>query len=145
MGLTALQPHSEPKTTPRSTEWCEIGQPSACHTVVPFARAIASSVKLARQITFRNKIPTVGVLRRHRSQGLPEIGRRLGLKPIFVNTHWETVLKKMQDGRYDCIVGGATITSERERVLAWSVPYVTVLKHLSRRAYPNISAVEKIG
>jgi len=24
MGLTALQPHSEPKATPRSTEWCEI-------------------------------------------------------------------------------------------------------------------------
>ena len=26
MGLTALQPQSEPKTTPRSTEWCESGQ-----------------------------------------------------------------------------------------------------------------------
>jgi hypothetical protein len=26
MGLPALQPQSEPKTTPRSTEWCEIVQ-----------------------------------------------------------------------------------------------------------------------
>src|ERR1700738_2284282 len=26
MGLTALQPQSEPKATPRSTEWCESGQ-----------------------------------------------------------------------------------------------------------------------
>jgi len=54
-----------------------------------------------------------------------EIARRLGLKPVFVNTHWETILKEMQDGRFDCIVGAITITPERERVLAWSVPYVT--------------------
>jgi hypothetical protein len=26
MDLTVLQPQSEPKTAPRSTEWCEIGQ-----------------------------------------------------------------------------------------------------------------------
>ena len=26
MGLTALQPQSEPKATPRSIEWCEIAQ-----------------------------------------------------------------------------------------------------------------------
>jgi ABC-type amino acid transport substrate-binding protein len=31
----------------------------------------------------------------------------------------------MQGGRYDCIVGGITITPERERILAWSVPYFT--------------------
>ena len=56
---------------------------------------------------------------------MEEIARRLGLKPVFVNTRWETILKEMQDGRYDCIVGGITITLARERVLAWSVPYVT--------------------
>ena len=31
MGLTALQPQSEPKATPRSTEWCEIGQQGPWH------------------------------------------------------------------------------------------------------------------
>jgi ABC-type amino acid transport substrate-binding protein len=56
---------------------------------------------------------------------MEEIARRLGLKPIFVNTRWEIILKEMQDGRYDCIVGAITITPERERVLAWSVPYLT--------------------
>src|ERR1700674_4950843 len=56
---------------------------------------------------------------------MEEIARRLGLKPVFVNTHWESILKEMQDGRYDCIVGAITITPERERVLAWAVPYVT--------------------
>jgi hypothetical protein len=33
--LTALQPQPEPKATPRSTEWCEIGQQGFWHTVVP--------------------------------------------------------------------------------------------------------------
>ena len=56
---------------------------------------------------------------------MEEIARRLALNLVFVNTHWETILKEMQDGRYDCIVGAITITPERERVLAWSVPYVT--------------------
>ena len=31
----ALQPHSEPKATPRSTQWCEFAQHSVLHTVVP--------------------------------------------------------------------------------------------------------------
>ena len=53
-----------------------------------------------------------------------EIARRLALRPVFVNTRWETILKEMQEGRYDCIVGGITITPEREQLLAWSVPYL---------------------
>ena len=56
---------------------------------------------------------------------MKEVARRLRLKLVFVNTHWETILKEMQDGRYDCIVGGITITPMRERALAWSVPYLT--------------------
>jgi hypothetical protein len=35
MDLTVLQSHSEPKATPRSTEWCESGKHSAWQTVVP--------------------------------------------------------------------------------------------------------------
>jgi ABC-type amino acid transport substrate-binding protein len=54
-----------------------------------------------------------------------DIARRLALKPVFVSTHWETILQEMQVGRYDCIVGGITITPGRERILTWSVPYVT--------------------
>ena len=56
---------------------------------------------------------------------MEQITRRLGLKAVFVETHWEMILQEMQGGRYDCIVGGITITRKRERVLAWSVPYIT--------------------
>jgi ABC-type amino acid transport substrate-binding protein len=54
-----------------------------------------------------------------------EIAQRLGIKAVYVNTQWETILNQMQEDRYDCIVGGITITPNRERLLAWSTPYLT--------------------
>ena len=54
-----------------------------------------------------------------------EIARRLALTPVFVDTQWETILQQMQAGQYDAIVGGITITAEREKSLAWSTPYMT--------------------
>lgn len=56
---------------------------------------------------------------------MTEIARRLSLAPVFVDTEWEVILQQMQQGVYDCIVGGITITPERERILAWSTPYMT--------------------
>ena len=54
-----------------------------------------------------------------------EIAARLSLAAVFVDTEWETILREMQAGRYDCIVGGITITPARRRLLAWSTPYMT--------------------
>jgi ABC-type amino acid transport substrate-binding protein len=54
-----------------------------------------------------------------------EIAHRLRLEPLFVNTQWEVILQQMQDGRYDCVIGGITITSARQATLAWSDPYMT--------------------
>ena len=39
---------------------------------------------------------------------MKEIAHRLGLKALFVDTHWEKILQEMQGGRYDCIAGGIT-------------------------------------
>src|SRR5713226_2814684 len=55
---------------------------------------------------------------------MTEIAGRLALQPVFVDTQWETILQQMQAGQYDAIVGGITITLERERTLAWSTPYM---------------------
>jgi ABC-type amino acid transport substrate-binding protein len=54
-----------------------------------------------------------------------EIAARLSLAAVFVDTEWETILQQMQAGQYDCIVGGITITPERQHLLAWSTPYMT--------------------
>ena len=64
MGLSALQPKSKPKATPRSTEWCRKRPARTLANRCLVAQAIAHYVILARQITFRNKIPIAGVLRR---------------------------------------------------------------------------------
>jgi hypothetical protein len=45
MGLTILQPQSEPKATPRSTEWCEIGQHGPWQIVVPFDKQLRVSLE----------------------------------------------------------------------------------------------------
>jgi ABC-type amino acid transport substrate-binding protein len=72
-----------------------------------------------------------------------EIARRLGLAPVFVNTQWETILREMEQGRYDCIVGGITITPNRERILAWSTPYLTTTLSLvvNRAKTPGIQSI----
>jgi ABC-type amino acid transport substrate-binding protein len=72
-----------------------------------------------------------------------EISARLSLSPVFVDTQWETILQEMQEGRYDCIVGGITITPERERTLAWSTPYMTTTLSLvvDRRRSPQIRGI----
>jgi ABC-type amino acid transport substrate-binding protein len=54
-----------------------------------------------------------------------QVAKRLQLKPVFVDTRWEIILGEMQHNRYDCIVGGITITPAREKILAWSTPYMT--------------------
>ena len=54
-----------------------------------------------------------------------EVARRLRLRPVFVDTRWEVILRQMEDHRYDCIVGGITITPARQERLAWSDPYMT--------------------
>ena len=74
---------------------------------------------------------------------MTEIARRLGLVPVFVNTRWETILRETEEGRYDCIVGGITITPNRERILAWSTPYMTTTLSLvvNRSETPAIRSI----
>ena len=65
------------------------------------------------------------------------IARRLDLRAEFLDTRWESIFREMQESRYDCIVGGITITPDRQRMLAWSVPYMTTTLSLvvdSRRS-----------
>jgi hypothetical protein len=62
MALTALQPQSDPKGSPRHTSGAKSAG-TALANCFPFAQAITCSFIVARQIRFRNKIPTAGVRR----------------------------------------------------------------------------------
>ena len=50
--------------------------------------------------------------------------QKLQLQSVFVDTRWEVILHDMERNRFDCIIGGITITPEREKVLDWSTPYM---------------------
>ena len=79
---------------------------------------------------------------------MEEIARRLDLHSEFVNTRWEVILHDMEENRYDCIVGGITITPDRQRLLAWSVPYLTTTLSLIvdlRRSPANMTLADLKG
>ena len=75
-----------------------------------------------------------------------EIARRLALTPVFVDTEWETILQQMQAGQYDAIVGGITLTPERERTLAREKMAETALhaKKLSASLPSNRELLSKV-
>ncbi len=52
------------------------------------------------------------------------IARKLQVQPVFVNTRWEVILHEMERSRFDCIIGGITITPDRQKILDWSTPYM---------------------
>jgi ABC-type amino acid transport substrate-binding protein len=72
-----------------------------------------------------------------------EVAKRLQLEPVFVDTRWEVILGEMQRNRYDCIVGGITITPAREKILAWSTPYMTTTLSLvvDSKRMPNATSL----
>jgi ABC-type amino acid transport substrate-binding protein len=75
-----------------------------------------------------------------------EVARRLQLDPVFVDTRWEVILGEMQRNRYDCIVGGITITPAREKILAWSTPYMTTTLSLvvDSKRMPNATSLSDL-
>ena len=56
---------------------------------------------------------------------MSEVASRLELQPQFVDTRWEVIMEEMAERRFDCIVGGITITPGRRQLLAWSAPFMT--------------------
>ena len=96
------------------------------------------SVVLERQS--RDDIEAIiraGVLEQGTVDLMNEIARRLHLRSVFVNTQWEVILQQMQDGRYDCIVGGITITPARQKTLDYSTPYMTTTLDLIVNTVPG--------
>lgn len=54
-----------------------------------------------------------------------EIARRLHLKVEFKNNEWETIISKLNNNQYDLIMGAITVTPQREKIIAFTKPYMT--------------------
>jgi cyclohexadienyl dehydratase len=51
------------------------------------------------------------------------LAKSLGVQPQFVSTSWSTLMRDYQAGRFDVALGGVSITPERAKVAAFSIPY----------------------
>ncbi|MFC4309569.1 gamma subclass chorismate mutase AroQ [Steroidobacter flavus] len=51
------------------------------------------------------------------------LAKSLGVQPQFVSTSWSTLMRDFQTGRFDVALGGVSITPERAKVAAFSIPY----------------------
>jgi polar amino acid transport system substrate-binding protein len=63
-----------------------------------------------------------------------EICKRLNCVAEFKQAAWDGIFPAMQAGEYDMLADGATITAEREEIVDFSIPYVTVGQVLLVRA-----------
>jgi len=55
-----------------------------------------------------------------------EICKRINCVPEFKQAAWDGIFPAMQAGEYDWLADGVTITEERDKIVDFSIPYVTV-------------------
>ena len=63
-----------------------------------------------------------------------EICKRIGCTPEFKQAAWDGIFPAMQAGEFDMLADGVTITEERDQIVDFSIPYVTVGQVLLVRA-----------
>lgn len=51
------------------------------------------------------------------------LAKALGAQPQFVSTSWSGLMRDYEAGRFDVALGGISITPERAKVAAFSIPY----------------------
>ncbi|HEY2478455.1 MAG TPA: basic amino acid ABC transporter substrate-binding protein [Solirubrobacterales bacterium] len=51
------------------------------------------------------------------------IGKKIGREPEFIDSSFETIFRDLAQGKFEAVMSAATITPEREKVVAFSLPY----------------------
>jgi len=55
-----------------------------------------------------------------------EMAKELGVKPVFVDTFWPSIIPALKVGRYDVIFGGMSVTEERKKSVDFADPFMIV-------------------
>ena len=55
-----------------------------------------------------------------------EMAKALGVKPVFVDTLWTSIIPNLNLGRFDIIFGGMSVTEGRKKLVDFSEPFMTV-------------------
>lgn len=67
------------------------------------------------------------------------IAERQGFEVEFFPVPWDRVLEALRDGGIDMVYSGMTITPEREKEVAFTIPYFTVTKSVAVRSGSNVT------
>jgi polar amino acid transport system substrate-binding protein len=51
------------------------------------------------------------------------VGKEIGREPEFIDSSFETIFRDLAQGKFEAVMSAATITEEREKVVAFSNPY----------------------
>ena len=55
-----------------------------------------------------------------------EMAKALGVKPVFVDTLWPSIIPALKLGRFDIIFGGMSVTEGRKKLVDFANPFMTV-------------------
>ena len=55
-----------------------------------------------------------------------EMAKALGVKPVFVDTLWPSIIPALNLGRFDIIFGGMSVTEGRKKFVDFADPFMTV-------------------
>jgi polar amino acid transport system substrate-binding protein len=55
-----------------------------------------------------------------------EMAKALGVKPVFIDTLWPSIIPALKLGRFDIIFGGMSVTEERKKLVDFADPFMTV-------------------
>jgi polar amino acid transport system substrate-binding protein len=55
-----------------------------------------------------------------------EMANALGVKPVFVDTLWPSIIPSLNLGRFDIIFGGMSVTEARKKLVDFANPFMTV-------------------
>jgi polar amino acid transport system substrate-binding protein len=55
-----------------------------------------------------------------------EMAKALGVKPVFVDTLWPSIIPALKLGRFDVIFGGMSVTETRKKEVDFANPFMTV-------------------
>lgn len=74
-----------------------------------------------------------------------EIAKRLGVAIEFVTPNWDTITAGSWGGRWDFSVGSMTITTPREKVLAFSKPYYYTPAQMAASTASGITTLDGLA
>lgn len=72
------------------------------------------------------------------------IGEKIGRKPEFQDTSFETIFRDVQQGKFNAVISAATITDEREKAVDFSNPYYLSEQALLVKEGSSIKSLEEL-